>query len=246
MNCKLRYPYCRKEGLSVLKNYRFPFPGRRVGLLGGSFNPAHRGHRLISTEAIKRLRLDAVWWLVTPQNPLKKSNDFAKLEERLNYASKFANHPRIWVTDVERKFGCQYSIDTIRRLKRKFPKRRFVWLLGADNLTQMPLWQNWPKIFDSIPIAVFNRPSYCHQALAGLAAERFRRSQLKEKYARCLIDTAPPAWMFIRTPADPTSSTEIRGIQNQKSTSHKLNRQGTLVRHQFETDLIKHSDPKSE
>ena len=223
MNCELGYSYCWKEGLSVLKNCRFPFPGRRVGLLGGSFNPAHRGHRLISTEAIKRLRLDAVWWLVTPQNPLKKCNDLAKLQERLNYATKLANHPRIWVTDVERRFGSQYSIDTIKRLKRKFPKRKFVWLLGADNLAQMPLWLDWPKIFESIPIAVFNRPSYCHQALAGLAAERFRRSQHKEQYARYLIDTAPPAWMFIHTPADPISSREIRLVQNQKSKSHKLN-----------------------
>ena len=223
MNCELGYSYCWKEGLSVLKNCRFPFPGRRVGLLGGSFNPAHRGHRLISTEAIKRLRLDAVWWLVTPQNPLKKCNDLAKLQERLKYATKLANHPRIWVTDVERRFGSQYSIDTIKRLKRKFPKRKFVWLLGADNLAQMPLWLGWPKIFESIPIAVFNRPSYCHQALAGLAAERFRRSQHKEQYARYLIDTAPPAWMFIHTPADPISSTEIRLVQNQKSKPHKLN-----------------------
>ena len=205
-----------------MKNCRFPFPGRRVGLLGGSFNPAHRGHRLISIEAIKRLRLDAVWWLVTPQNPLKKCNNSAKLQERLKYASKFANHPRIWVTDVERKFGSQYSIDTIKWLKRKFPTRKFVWLLGADNLAQMPLWKDWPKIFDSIPIAVFNRPSYCHQALAGLAAERFRRSQHREQYARFLIDTAPPAWVFIHTPGDPISSTAIRLVQNRNSEPHRL------------------------
>ena len=222
MNCNLQYPFCWKEGLSVLKNCRFPFPGRRVGLLGGSFNPAHRGHRLISIEAIKRLRLDAVWWLVTPQNPLKKCNNSAKLQERLKYASKFANHPRIWVTDVERKFGSQYSIDTIKWLKRKFPTRKFVWLLGADNLSQMPLWKDWPKIFDSIPIAVFNRPSYCHQALAGLAAERFRRSQHREQYARFLIDTAPPAWVFIHTPGDPISSTAIRLVQNRNSEPHRL------------------------
>ena len=227
MNYGLRYPYCWQEGLYILKKCRFPFPGLRVGLLGGSFNPAHRGHRLISTEAIKRLRLDAVWWLVTPQNPLKKCNDLAKLQKRLNYARKLANHPRIWVTDVERHFDSRYSIHTIRQLKRKFPKRKFVWLIGADNMAQIPLWHDWRKIFNSIPIAVFSRPSYCHQALAGLAAERFRRSQHKEQYAHCLIDTTPPAWMFIHTPADPISSTGIRLVQKQKSELHKMNEQDT-------------------
>ena len=194
----------------VLKNYQFPFPGRKIGLLGGSFNPAHCGHRRISIEAIKRLQLDAVWWLVTPQNPLKPENDLEKLEKRLKFAREIANHPRIWASDIESDLGPQYSIETVRKIKQKFPKRKFVWLLGADNMAQIPLWRDWTQIFTSIPIAVFTRPSYCHIALAGLAAQRFRKSQYRERYGRFLIDAAPPAWIFMHTPADTTSSTEIR------------------------------------
>ncbi|HAT35779.1 MAG TPA: nicotinic acid mononucleotide adenylyltransferase, partial [Rhodospirillaceae bacterium] len=168
---------------------RIPFPGRRVGLLGGSFNPAHRGHRLISVEAMKRLNLDAVWWLVSPQNPLKPSKGMEKLEKRFDSAIEVAAHPRIWVNNLESEMGTQYSVDTIAKIQQRFSDRRFVWLIGADNLKQMPDWRRWEKIFNSIPVAVFTRPSYSHRALGGLAAERFRKARLKERQSSLLADT---------------------------------------------------------
>lgn len=200
---------------------RLPFPGRRIGLLGGSFNPAHRGHRLISVEAMKRLQLDAVWWLVSPQNPLKPVKGMEKLNKRLTSARKTADHPRIWVSDLERELGTQYSVDTIAALQKRFGDRQFVWLIGADNLEQMPRWRRWQDIFAAIPVAVFTRPSYSHRALGGLAAERFRKARLKERHAALLADTAPPAWVFLHTPLEPISSTAIRFLRKQKEARKK-------------------------
>ncbi len=203
------------------KKPQIPFPGRRVGLLGGSFNPAHRGHRHISVEALKRLNLDAVWWLVSPQNPLKSTDDMDALPKRLKSAQKTADHPRIWVSDLECDLGTQYSADTIARLQRRFPDRQFVWLIGADNLVQMPAWRNWHKIFTSIPVAVFARPNYSHKALAGLAARRYRNARLGERSASLLAATAPPAWVFFQTPLEPISSTAIRFLRDKKRAQKK-------------------------
>lgn len=206
------------------QNCRIPFPGRRIGLLGGSFNPAHHGHRLISVEAMKRLQLDAVWWLVSPQNPLKSAEDMATLESRLKSARETADHPRIWVSDLERQLGTQYSIDTIQRLQRRFSSRQFVWLIGADNMVQMPAWRHWRDIFAAIPVAVFTRPSYSQRALAGLASERFRKARLKERSAALLAVTAPPAWVFLHTPLEPISSTAIRFLRKQEQAREKASK----------------------
>ena len=186
---------------------------RRIGLLGGSFNPAHEGHRALSLEAVRRLRLDGIWWLVAPQNPLKPVIGMAPLDRRLAQAARMAAHPRITVTAVERDLGTRYTVETLAALRRRFPHTRFVWLMGADNLAQMPRWRRWTQIFALVPVAVFARPTYCQTALAGPAAHRFRRSRRPESSAAHLADRAPPAWSFIRMRLHPASATAIRAGQ---------------------------------
>jgi len=189
----------------------------RIGLLGGSFNPAHRGHLHLSFTALRRLDLDEVWWMVSPQNPLKPSAGMAPFAERLEQARRVAaGHRRIRVTDIESRLGSNsyYTADTLKRLTRRFPHWRFVWLMGGDNLVQLPRWDRWTEIFATVPIAVFNRPTYAHQALAGIAAQRFARRRVPELAARRLPETKPPAWVFFHTRLDPTSATQIRSECN--------------------------------
>jgi nicotinate-nucleotide adenylyltransferase len=180
---------------------------RVIGLLGGSFNPAHEGHLHLSLEALKRLDLDEVWWLVSPQNPLKPAQGMASLARRMERAREIARHPRIRVTDLERKLGTRFTIDTLRRLNRRFPGVRFVWLMGADNLSQIPSWKGWREIFQLVPIAVFDRPPYARRALAGKAAQRFRRARVSP---RDLATAELPAWAFVRMKPHPASATAIR------------------------------------
>lgn len=181
-----------------------------VGLLGGSFNPAHDGHRYISEQALKRLRLDQVWWLVSPQNPLKAAEGMASLGERMAYARTVARHPRIRVTDIEARMRLTHTADVLERLCRRYPSIRFVWLMGADNLATIHRWKHWHKIFTTVPIAVFARPSYDSKALAGLAATRFSSARLTERKAPSLAFRAPPAWVFLAIRRHPASATAIR------------------------------------
>jgi nicotinate-nucleotide adenylyltransferase len=186
-------------------------PKRRVGLLGGSFNPAHAGHRHIAELALKRLRLDEVWLLVSPGNPLKRAEGMAPLDKRLRSAASLARHPRLRATVVEQALGTRFSADTLAALVRRFPRTQFVWLMGADNLIQLPRWERWTSIFHTVPIAIFARPSYSTNALAGKAAHRFstaRRRSLR-KAAR-LASRKPPAWVFLHTRLHPESATSIR------------------------------------
>ena len=180
----------------------------RVGLLGGSFNPAHDGHRHISLEALKRLRLDQVWWLVAPQNPLKPGAGMAALEKRLARARKAARHPRIRVSDLEARLGTRYTVDTLACLTRRYPEVHFVWLMGADNLLQFPAWRRWTSIARAIPIAIFDRPTYAYRALAGQAARRFARYRVMDPAA--LPGRKPPAWCLVRGPTHPASATAVR------------------------------------
>lgn len=188
--------------------------GRRVGLLGGSFNPAHEGHRHVSLLAMKRLGLDHVWWLVSPQNPLKPRRGMASLAERLVGARRVAKHPRIHPTAIEAELGTSFTAMTLDGLHRRFPRTRFVWLMGADNLTQIPKWQNWTLIFETTPVAVFNRHPYSLRALNGKAAQRYRRNRIGQRRARQLPDMEPPAWVFFQNPLNPVSATEIRRRRN--------------------------------
>lgn len=184
--------------------------GRRIGLLGGSFNPAHDGHRHISLLALKHLRLHEVWWLVSPQNPLKPAAGMADLAERFAGAKTVANHPRIVVSDIERHLNTRYTLDTLRLLRRRCSRTRFVWLMGADNLTQISRWRDWTSIFDIVPIAVFARPTYSMLALAGKAAHRYAGIRMPARVASRLANSAPPAWVFLHSRLHRASATELR------------------------------------
>lgn len=181
-----------------------------VGLLGGSFNPAHQGHLAISREALRRLRLDRLWWLVSPGNPLKDPGELEPLDERLDGARRLARHPRIDVTGFEAALPDAYSRHTIAYLQARFPATRFVWVMGADNLASLDRWLDWPGIFAALPIAVLDRPGYRFRALAGPAARRFERARIDESDAAGLARRAPPAWAFLTLPLSPQSSTALR------------------------------------
>ncbi|HEY1382967.1 MAG TPA: nicotinate-nucleotide adenylyltransferase [Dongiaceae bacterium] len=189
---------------------------RRIGLLGGSFNPAHEGHRDISLAALNYLDLDEVWWVVSPQNPLKSAKGMASFAERLASAKAMADHPRIRVTDIEQKLGTRFTADTLRKLVTRFPSCRFVWLMGADNLAQISSWRDWTRIFHLTPIAVFDRPIYTIKALTSLAARRFRRSRRREAALKTLAATPAPAWVFVHHRLNPISATQIRAERARK------------------------------
>jgi nicotinate-nucleotide adenylyltransferase len=189
-----------------------PSRHRRIGLLGGSFNPAHGGHLHISRLALKLLDLDQIWWLVSPQNPLKPVAGMAPFPVRLEGARRIAEADRrILVTDIESRLApSRYTADTLKALRGRFPRLRFVWLMGGDNLVQIPKWERWPEIFRTVPIAVFDRPSYSLKALSGLAAKRFARQRVPASEARRLAEMEPPGWVFFHTPLDDRSATRIR------------------------------------
>jgi nicotinate-nucleotide adenylyltransferase len=197
--------------LAAALDDRLPAPGQRIGLLGGSFNPAHGGHLTISQAALRRLALDEVWWLVSPQNPLKPKAGMAPLADRLAGARALIDaRPGVRATDVERVLGTLYTLDTLGALTRRFPRVRFVWLMGADNLLQVSRWAHWPRIFHTVPVAVFDRPDYSLGASVAKAAQRFRRARLPERRSGRLADTQPPAWVFLHGVRDPRSATAIR------------------------------------
>ncbi len=184
--------------------------GRTVGLLGGSFNPAHEGHRYISLQALKLLGLDAVWWMVSPQNPLKSSKGMAPLAERLAGAAKASHHPDIFATDIERHMHTRYTVDTLAALQKHFPHTKFIWLMGADNLLQIHRWRNWQRIFSLVPVAVLDRPPRSNSLRSCPALEKFRSSLKPQEQARLLKTCQPPVWTILRIPLDERSATEIR------------------------------------
>jgi nicotinate-nucleotide adenylyltransferase len=191
--------------------------------LGGSFNPAHQGHIHLSLLALQHLALDEVWWLVSPQNPLKPVAGMAPFALRVEQARAVAaGNRRIIVSDLERRLGDSiYTADTLKALRRRFPRRRFVWLMGADNLVQLRRWERWNEILQTVAIAVFDRPSHAPKALAGLAARRYARHRLPMSAARRLAEMKPPAWVFFHGRLDPSSATRIRSEQ-QTILSHDL------------------------
>lgn len=178
---------------------------RVIGLLGGSFNPAHAGHVHISVEALRRLGVDQVWWLVSPQNPLKSAGGMASLDKRLAGARTMAAHPKIVVTDVERRLGTTRTARTLALLAKRYPNLSFVWLVGADNLAQMPQWWRWTHIFKAVRVAVFDRSPYSYKALAGAAAKRFGQARTAS-----LWRNTAPAWTYIAMRRHPASATALR------------------------------------
>jgi len=181
-----------------------------TGLLGGSFNPAHGAHRAVSLFALDALGLDEVWWLVSPGNPLKPKADMAPLVTRVRSAKAMARRAPIKVTAIERELGTVYTIDTLRALKRRYPRRRFVWLMGADNLAQFHLWKDWREIAAEMPIAVVNRPGYDDGALASPARAWLRAYRLTAAEFRNRHEWSAPALIELRFDPDPRSATELR------------------------------------
>jgi nicotinate-nucleotide adenylyltransferase len=190
----------------------------RIGLLGGSFNPAHDGHRHISLLALKRLNLDYVWWLVSPQNPLKSAKNMSALSDRLAAAQKVARHPRIRVRNLEAELGTNYTADTLRHVLALHPATRFIWIMGADNMVQLPKWRRWRHIICNLPIAVFDRPHYFLRANSGKAAGAYRRRRVSGARIRRLGCMKPPAWAFVHIPLSGLSATRIRAERRKITT----------------------------
>ncbi len=183
----------------------------KIGLLGGSFNPAHAAHRGISRFALHALGLDEVWWLVSPGNPLKAGrDDMAPLATRYASATHQARRARIRVTAIEREFGTRYTVETLSHLIRRYPKHRFIWLMGADNLDQFHLWSDWRKIAATLPIAVISRPQYDGSALWSPAAHWLRRFVHPAGQAKHWTKWSSPALVLLRFRPDPTSATLMR------------------------------------
>jgi len=185
----------------------------RIGLLGGSFNPAHSGHRRISREALRALDLDEIWWLVSPGNPLKAdSKDMAPFEARLASAVRMSRNAPIRPSDFEAREGTRYTIDTVRRLKRLYPAHRFIWLLGSDTMPNFHKWRDWRGLARELPIAVIRRPGYDSAAHAARAMGWLRRFVHPSGQARQWTEWSAPAILFLRLPPDSTSATAIRAL----------------------------------
>jgi nicotinate-nucleotide adenylyltransferase len=186
---------------------------KRIGLLGGSFNPAHQGHRNISLGALDALGLDEVWWLVSPGNPLKEgASDMAPFEARLESARAMARRAPIRASDFERRAGTRYTVDTVEELQRRYPNHRFIWLMGADTVADFHRWKDWRKLAESLPIAVISRPGYDEAAHAARAMGWLRRFVRPSSQERDWTDWSAPAILLLRLPPDPTSATALRAL----------------------------------
>lgn len=182
----------------------------KVGVLGGSFDPPHKGHIHISLQALKALGLDQVWWLLSPQNPLKMHRP-KNILERVALCETLIHHPKIRVKTYELEFRTNFTSQTLMRLKQKFPGCTFVWLMGADNLVSFHTWTKWTRIIEQNHIAVFPRPGFNAKAFAGVTAQRYRDMQLPQARAHELTADHPPRWVFLRHSMVDISSTRLRG-----------------------------------
>jgi nicotinate-nucleotide adenylyltransferase len=196
---------------SAARSRRFDqaYRGLRVGLFGGSFNPAHQGHAHVAETALKRLGLDKVWWLVTPQNPLKDPRDTAPFAQRLAGARKFARGNGMVVSDIETRWNTRFSIDLIRGLRARYPGVRFVWVLGSDNLINFHQWRRWEDVIRAVPVAFVARPGALARMRFSKLARRFAAARWNGK-ANALAEASAPAWMILSGPLDPHSSTDLR------------------------------------
>ncbi len=185
-------------------------PGMRIGLYGGSFNPAHDGHLHVSRVALRRLALDRIWWLVSPGNPLKSHDDLAPLPDRLAAAARVAADPRIALTGFEAGLRSPYTVDTLFALRHRQPGVAFVWVMGADSLTGFHRWKGFAQIAQLMPFAVVDRPGHTHVSLRARAAQALGRYRIDENDASILADLTPPAWVFLHGPRSSLSSTQLR------------------------------------
>ncbi len=184
-------------------------PGQVIGLLGGSFDPAHAGHVHISREAMKRFALPHLWWLVSPGNPLKHEGP-APLDRRLERARQMMRDPRVRVTDIEARLGTRYTAETLAEMIAIYPGVRFVWLMGADNLAQLHRWQDWHWIMENVPVGVLARPGRRLGARRSVAARVYARYRISGRSSHLLGRADAPAWCFVNVPLMDQSSTAIR------------------------------------
>lgn len=185
-------------------------PGLAVGLFGGSFNPPHAGHRLVAEIALRRLRLDRLWWMITPGNPLKDRGELAPLADRIAMSEALIRDPRVKVTAFEAAWTLNFTAETIAFVKARNPAVRFVWVMGADSLVTFHRWQNWQDIMRSVPVAVIDRPGSTLSFLSAKMAKAFAHARIDEQDAGALARLAPPAWTFIHGPRSSLSSTDMR------------------------------------
>lgn len=184
--------------------------GQRIGLYGGSFNPPHSGHRQVAVAALNRLQLDAIWWLVTPGNPLKETGELVSAKDRMRDAAALASHPRMYVTGLESVLDIRYTADLAHRLRRRMPHVRFVWIMGSDNLAQFHRWDRWRDIARHLPILVINRPGSLNAPLNAPAARAFSACRIDIGAAVELASRKPPVWSYFVCPRTAVSSTVIR------------------------------------
>jgi nicotinate-nucleotide adenylyltransferase len=184
-------------------------PGLRIGLFGGSFNPPHAGHRLVTLTALRRLRLDRIWWLVTPGNPLKDIRALPALATRMAACRRLMPEPAVDISGVEAAIGTRFTLDTLRYLRRRCPTARFIWIMGADNLVQFHRWQGWREIARLMPMAVVDRPGATLRATASRAAQVLARKRLPEHDAVALASRAGQ-WVLLHGPRSTQSSTSLR------------------------------------
>jgi nicotinate-nucleotide adenylyltransferase len=185
-------------------------PGMRVGLFGGSFDPAHAGHAHVAETALVRLGLDRVVWLVTPGNPLKSDQGRASLPARMQSAERQARGPSMIVSDAEARMGSRYTLDTLRVLRARFPGVRFVWVMGADNLLSFHAWRGWADILETVPVAVIARPGVLLKSRFAPTAIRFTHARLPSRAAKALAGSDPPAWVYLNARLNFASSTALR------------------------------------
>ena len=183
--------------------------GMSVGLLGGSFDPAHAGHVHLTRVALKRFGLDRVVWLVSPGNPLKTRGP-APLDDRIAHAQQIIRDPNVIISDFETRIGTAYTAETIDALKAIHPGVNFVWLMGADNLQQFHRWQRWEDILHTLPIGILARPGWRQSGLHSRTARQYRHARLPGRASQLLADFSAPAWCFVNMPMTPVSSTELR------------------------------------
>ena len=202
-------------------------PGMRIGLFGGTFDPPHQAHLAATLLALKRLKLDRVWWLVTPGNPLKNTRGLAPLRNRITAARALTNHPRIDITGLEAVIKTRYTYDTISWLLARCPGVRFVWIMGADNLRSFHRWQKWHKIAELVPIVVIDRLGPSLYAAVSPAGTVLARVRIPEHAAAALPDRKPPVWAYLHGLKSPLSSTALRALRTRRDTPGRTRRKSS-------------------
>ena len=192
------------------KNIKYIRQKRCIGILGGTFDPAHKGHKRISNMALNILKLDEIWWLVSLSNPLKKKDNISEFSLRFNNAKRFAKNRRIIVSDLEKKLNTPYTSEILNYLKKEFPKTKFVWIMGIDNLDKFHYWLDWKKIFSKVPIAIFDRPFYSLNILKSKCLGIFKKYRVSSLKSKVFKKTMPPSWIFLTGWSKPISSTVIK------------------------------------